>query len=75
MLRVRLITALRIVLEQPTADWNELVRAAAEFDDWDAVRRARLLSADAPHLAPDAEAVLWALWDLVTELNERRGLT
>jgi hypothetical protein len=75
MVRARLTTALRIVLERPTAGWNELVYAAADVDDWDAERRAQLLSADVPHLASDSEAVLWALWDLVTELNERRCLS
>jgi hypothetical protein len=75
MIRARLTTALRIVLELPTAGWNELVHAAADIDDWDIERRAQLLSADAPHLASDSEAVLWALWDLVTELNERRCLS
>ena len=35
LLRSQLSTALRIVLDKPAADWNDLVHAAADVDGWD----------------------------------------
>ena len=74
MVRARLLPALRTVLDEPDAEWSELVSEAAGLEGWSDERRDLLTGADAPDLAADPEAVLWALWDLVTELNERRTL-
>ena len=71
--RERLTDALRVVLESD-AGWNELVRDAATRGGWDDGRRDMLLRASHPERAADVESLLTALWDLVTELNERRTL-
>lgn len=71
--RERLSVALRIVLDSNEA-WTALIDEAARVDGWDDARRELLRSADEPAAATDPETVLWALWDLVTELNERRTL-
>lgn len=71
--RRHLVVALRIVLESD-ADWHQLIAAAAARDDWPDERRSILELAGQPDLAPDAEAVLEAMWELITELNERRTL-
>ena len=74
MVRERLVVALRLVLDRPSAGWVELVAAAADQERWDDTRIARLGRAASPDRAADPEEVLWALWDLVTELSERRTL-
>ena len=71
--REKLTTALRAVLESD-ADWLGLIAEATRRGGWEANRHDLLASAARPDAAADAEAVLWALWDLVTELNERRTL-
>jgi hypothetical protein len=71
--RERLTDALRVVLESE-AGWPELIADAAARASWDDHRRELLLSAARPERAADPESLLWALWDLVTELNERRTL-
>ncbi|MEY4339395.1 MAG: hypothetical protein RLZ14_1245 [Actinomycetota bacterium] len=55
-----LSAALRVVLQQPHADWSELLSAAGFTD-----RRRRSLDALEPQ----------ALDELLAELNELRGLT
>ena len=75
VVRDALGTALRVVLDQPTADWPALVDGAAKLDRWPADRALILQLASTPNEAPDPEAVLSAMWDLVTELNERRSLS
>ena len=74
MVRDRIAEALRIVLDRPAAGWVDLVAAAAGTEGWEADRTARLMAAADPSTVPDPEDLLWALWDLVTELNERRDL-
>lgn len=74
VLREQLTTALRVVLERDD-DWPALIAAAADAADWAEGRAALLASADAPERTLDAETVLWAMWDLVTELNEHRSLS
>ena len=54
--------------------WAMLIDAAARRGHWTARRTQLLLAADAPQDMPDVEAVLDALWDLVTELNELRTI-
>lgn len=71
--RERLTVALRIVLESESG-WDELIADAARRNGWSAERRDLLGRASRPDDTADPEAVLWALWDLVTELNERRTL-
>lgn len=71
--RERLTDALRVVLESD-ADWTGLVREAAARDGWDDSLRDLLVRAAHPERTADIESVLSALWDLVTELNERRTL-
>ena len=71
--RERLTDALRVVLESD-AGWTALIDEAARVDGWDDGRRQLLLTATDPVSAADPDTVLWALWDLVTELNERRTL-
>ena len=64
----------RVLGREPDAPWAVLVDAAAVRGGWSA-RRTRLVQlADAPQDEPDVEAVLDALWDLVTELNELRTI-
>lgn len=74
IIRARVEAALRLVLDSPSAAWAELLSVASDLEGWDDERTDLLRRADAPDLAADPEAVLWALWDLVTELNERRTL-
>ena len=71
--REKLTVALRIVLESD-ADWADLTAEAARRNGWNADRRDLLAQAARPDGAADPEAILWELWDLVTELNERRTL-
>lgn len=71
--REKLATALRSVLESD-ADWLMLIAEATRRNGWDDTRHGLLAAAAHPDAATDTEAVLWALWDLVTELTERRTL-
>lgn len=71
--RERLTAALRVVLESD-AEWTVLIDEAARIDGWDEDRRRLLRAAADPVSAADPDTMLWALWDLVTELNERRTL-
>jgi hypothetical protein len=71
--REQLTVALRIVLES-NAGWGELIADAAQRNDWSADRLDLLERAGRPDETADPDAVLWALWDLVTEINERRTL-
>jgi len=71
--RERLTSALRIVLESE-AEWDALIDMAADTEGWSNERRTALQLAAEPQRALDAETVLWELWDLVTELSERRTL-
>ncbi len=71
--RERLTAALRVVLESD-AEWTVLIDEAARVDGWDEDRRRLLRAAVDPVSAADPDTMLWALWDLVTELNERRTL-
>ncbi len=71
--RERLTDALQVVLESD-AGWSALIDEAARVDGWDDRRRHLLRAAADPVSAADPDTVLWALWDLVTELNERRTL-
>jgi hypothetical protein len=71
--REKLTVALRIVLESE-AGWASLIADAAAREGWSTDRREVLVQAARPDTAADPEAVLWELWDLVTELNERRTL-
>lgn len=71
--REKLTVALRIALDSD-AEWVELIADATARGGWTADRRDLLLQASRPDGAADPEAILWELWDLVTELNERRTL-
>ncbi|MEQ8840347.1 MAG: hypothetical protein RIB98_05170 [Acidimicrobiales bacterium] len=73
VIREQLTIALRVVLDRD-GDWSSLVPAAAVAGGWTDDHTALLASADTPELASDAEAVLWAMWDLVTQLSEERSL-
>ena len=64
----------RVLGQEPDTPWVALVAAGALGGGWPAERTRLLLGADAPHEMPDVEAVLDALWDLVTELNELRTI-
>jgi hypothetical protein len=64
----------RVLGRDAGTPWVELVEAAAATGDWPAARTALVAGAARPDLATDAEAVVEALWDLVTELNERRTI-
>lgn len=75
VLRVALEPALaRVVGAAPGAAWAELVAAAAELGRWPVDRSGLVGAAGRPDLAADPEAVVEALWDLVTELNECRTI-
>jgi hypothetical protein len=65
---------LRVLGQDHDATWAALVAAAASRGHWSASRARLVRGADAPHEMPDPEAVLDALWDLVTELNEVRTI-
>lgn len=73
IVRAKLRDALRIVLESDEP-WSGLITHAARLDGWHDQRRDRLLRADRPDAEADPDTLLTALWDLVTELNERRTL-
>lgn len=75
ILRQRVTAALRIALDDDTAGWQRLIDDAAQRGGWDAARHRVLSDAAAPASSQDVESVLWALWDLVTELNEERDIT
>lgn len=74
VLREQLTTALRIVLDDDTAGWAALIDGAAVRGGWNASRTDMLRAAADTSSPHDSEAILWALWDLVTELNERRDI-
>jgi hypothetical protein len=63
-----------VVGRPPEAGWVALVDRAGELGHWDRERWAQLRLAVEPERCPDLEAAVAALWDLVTELNERRRL-
>jgi hypothetical protein len=71
--RERLCVALRLVLESD-GDWPDLIDGAAQRAEWSEERRLLLRRAEHPEHDADPEETLWALWELVTELNERRTL-
>ena len=75
ILREQLTVALRIVLDDDTAGWAKLIDDAAQRGAWDPERHRMLHEAAAPAPRHDVETTLWALWDLVTELNERRDIS
>jgi hypothetical protein len=58
----------------PQAGWVALVDRAGELGGWDRERWAQLRLAVEPERCADLEAAVAALWNLVTELNERRRL-
>jgi hypothetical protein len=64
----------RVLAPEPDVPWGALVDAGAAQGAWSPARTALLRSAEHPDRAPDVEAVVEALWDLVTELNERRTI-
>lgn len=64
----------RVLGVEAGASWATLVERAARRGAWSPARVALVAAAAAPDLAVDAEAVLDALWDLVTELNELRTI-
>jgi hypothetical protein len=65
---------LRVLGQDHDATWASLVAAAATRGHWSGSRTRLVAGADTPDQMPDAEAVLDALWDLVTELNEVRTI-
>ena len=76
VVREALRPALGRVLGRPAdTPWTELVTAAATAGGWSATRTTLVAGAGHPDRARDIEAVVEALWDLVTELNERRSIT
>ncbi|CAB4739490.1 unannotated protein [freshwater metagenome] len=64
----------RVLGRERDVTWAMLIDAAARRGHWTALRTQLLLAADAPQDMPDVEAVLDALWHLVTELNELRTI-
>ena len=75
VVRNALIPALRRVLRRDgDAPWAALIASASQVGQWQPTRGALLAAADTADAAIDAEAVLDALWDLVTELNEVRTI-
>ena len=64
----------RVLGREPDAPWAMLIDAAARRGHWPARRTQLLLAGDAPQDMPDVEAVLDALCDLVSELNELRTI-
>lgn len=76
VVREALRPALGRVLGLPEGTpWAGLVASAASAGDWPHTRAALVAEAERPDRARDADAVIEALWDLVTELNERRTIT
>jgi hypothetical protein len=75
VVREALRPALGRVLGLPDGTpWPELVDAAAAAGGWPPARTGLVAAAERPDRVRDTEAVVEALWDLVTELNERRTL-
>ena len=64
----------RVLGREPDVPWATLIDAAARRGQWPERRTQLLLAGESPQDMPDVEAVLDALWDLVTELNERRTI-
>ncbi len=64
----------RLLRSEDDAPWSALIASAAQVGQWPPARAALLAAADTPVAAIDAEAVLDALWALVTELNEVRTI-
>jgi hypothetical protein len=58
----------------PASRWRDLVESAATRGGWPDERRASLRTAADPTRLADPDTVLADLWDLVTELSERRTL-
>jgi hypothetical protein len=71
VVREALAAALRVVLGND-GGWTTLVDDAAARGGWDDTRRASLRAAASPTRLADPDTVLADLWDLVTELAERR---
>jgi hypothetical protein len=74
VVREALAVALARLVGRPGAPWPDLVASAAAAGRWSPQRHALVAAAARPDEHPDPDAVLDALWDLVQELNERRGL-
>ena len=64
----------RLLRSEEDAPWSALIASATQVGQWPPMRAALLAAADTPDAAIGAEAVLAALWNLVTELNEVRTI-
>lgn len=71
VVRDALAAALGVVLGRE-GEWTALVDEAADRGGWPESRRASLRAAASPTRLADPDTVLADLWDLVTELAERR---